>query len=106
MGEGLGRISRIIYRRISLDRMPSTTGTQYPLVSDIRFPYTRWRSAVLIAILLSLTLTVPARAAGPAVLVKDITAAVNPTLDSSPDDIVAIGNVLYFTADDRSTGRE
>lgn len=83
--------------------------------------------------LLSLTIAVPAQAAGPAVLVKDITAAVSPSLDSSPQDFVAIGTLagtalvqdiapfsansspssftpagtyIFFSANDGSTGQE
>src|SRR6185503_17410863 len=90
-----------------MDRMFRATSTHHLRAGDTRFPYASWRSsAALIAMLLALMIAVPARAAGPAVLVKDITAAVNPSLDSSPKDFVAIGNVIYFTADGGNTGRE
>src|SRR5687768_4499263 len=95
-----------MYRRTFMERISRATGTHHPCISDLRFPYTSWRSCIVLIAILSLTIGVPARAAGPAVLVKDITAAVNPSLDSSPRDFVAIGNVIYFSADDGSTGQE
>ena len=52
-----------------MDRMSRATSTHHACAGDIRFPHASWRSgAALIAMVLSLMITVPARAAGPAVL--------------------------------------
>ena len=90
-----------------MEHVARTTSIQHLRTRDICFSNTSWRSSTaLIAIMLALTIAVPARAAGPAALVKDITAAPIRASTQSPKDLVAIGNVIYFTADDGSTGRE
>src|SRR4051812_13608992 len=48
----------------------------------------------------------PARAAGSAYLVKDINTAPDPQATSQPQDLVTINQVVYFSAEDASNGRE
>src|SRR5215213_11322962 len=65
-----------------------------------------WRALyILPAFVLTLALVQPARASDPAFLVKDINRL--PRNDSSqPQDIVAIGNVGFFMANDGENGNE
>jgi trimeric autotransporter adhesin len=48
--------------------------------------------------LLCLVLIVPARAVGPAFLVKNINTTPSPSLSSNPQDFIAIGSTVYFSA--------
>ena len=54
------------------------------------------------ALLVALAATMPVAAASPITMVRDI----NPAGASSPSDLVAVGNRLYFVADDGTHGRE
>ncbi len=75
------------------------------LVSLSRFRPLR-RYAMLIAVLLAMALGFPARAAGPAFLVKDINTTPDPHPDSSPHNMLAVGNAFYFVADNGNSGAE
>src|SRR6266545_454556 len=75
------------------------------LVSLSRFRPLR-RYAMLIAVLLAMALGFPTRAAGPAFLVKDINTTPDPHPDSSPHNLLAVGNAFYFVADNGNSGAE
>jgi ELWxxDGT repeat protein len=53
---------------------------------------------LVMSLLLGFALIVPAQAAGPAFLVKNINTTPNPSPSSSPANLVAIGNTVYFSA--------
>src|SRR5580765_3271807 len=61
---------------------------------------------LIIAALLALALGLPAGAAGPAYLVKDINTKPNPHSDSTPAKPIVVGPTLYFRADDGNSGVE
>ena len=61
---------------------------------------------MLIAVLLAMALCFPARAAGPAFLVKDINTMPDQHPNSSPHNLLAVGNVFYFVADNGNSGAE
>ena len=72
----------------------------------------RWmRGLALIATLAALACWLPALAAGPAALLKNINITgggipFTPDNSSSPQRLLAVGTTLYFSADDGSSGRE
>jgi ELWxxDGT repeat protein len=53
-----------------------------------------------------LALAPPARAGGPAFLVKDINTTTNPYLFTDPSSFTAVGNAIYFAARDERNGSE
>ncbi|MFL5801951.1 MAG: ELWxxDGT repeat protein [Roseiflexaceae bacterium] len=61
----------------------------HPLVRGLR---------LLMVALLGLLLALPARADGPAFLVKNINTTPDPSPSSDPQDLEAIGNTVYFSA--------
>src|SRR5689334_5427015 len=63
-----------------------------------------WSGRFTVALLLALSASRPSQASGPAFLVKNI----NPAIDgsSTPENAVAVGNVIYFIANDGRHGKE
>src|SRR5262245_58459971 len=66
----------------------------------------RKRAPLLVIALLLAAFVLPARADGPAFLIRDINTTPNLRSDSSPGNFYTAGSTLYFTADDGSSGVE